>query len=295
MFSRRHPYLFSALVFSALVTLAVTTVAIVTGIVVKSEGEPDFSGEKVGVVTIEGPITDSREAIRQLKILRESDAVKAIVVRVDSPGGAVGPSQEIYREVMKTKQVKKVVASMGAVAASGGYYIAAAADRIVANPGTITGSIGVIMGFTNFRQLMEKIGLSPVVIKSGPYKDMGSPTRAMTDDEKALLQDIIDQIHQQFIQAVSKGRNLDKEKVTELADGRIFTGQQARQLGLVDTLGNFEDAVQLAGKLGGITGKVETVSAARSHFSIIDYLLGTTMQKISGYLAGQPLRFDMRY
>lgn len=294
MFSRRHPYLFSILVFSAMMALVVTAVAVVAGIVLKSENEPDFSGEKVGVVTIQGPITDSREAIRQLKVLRESEAVKSIVVRVNSPGGAVGPSQEIYREVMKTKKVKKVVASMGSVAASGGYYIAAAADRIVANPGTITGSIGVIMGFTNFRQLMDKIGLTPVVIKSGPYKDIGSPTRAMTDEEKALLQDIIDQIHRQFIQAVSKGRNLEKEKVAELADGRIFSGQQAMELGLVDTLGNFEDAVQLAGKLGGITGKVETVSAARSHFALIDYLLGSAVQKISACLAGQPLRFEMR-
>ncbi len=294
MFSRRHPYLFSLLLFSAMVVLVVTTVAIVTGIVFKSEREPDFSGQKVGVVSIQGPITDSREVIRQLKVLRESEAVKAIVVRINSPGGAVGPSQEIYREVMKTRQTKKVVASMGAVAASGGYYIAAAADRIMANPGTITGSIGVIMGFTNFRQLMEKIGLRPIIIKSGPYKDIGSPTRPMTDEEKALLQQVIDQIHQQFIQAVSTGRNLEKERVAELADGRIYTGQQARELGLVDSLGNFEDAVQLAGKLGGISGRVETVSAVRPHFSIVDYLLGSAMKTISGYLTGQALRFDMR-
>ncbi len=294
MFSRRHPYLFSILVFSALTAVVVITISIVTSMVLKGGGEVEFSGQKVGVVLIEGTIVDSREVIRQLKILRESDAVKAIVVRINSPGGAVGPSQEIYREVMRTRESKAVVASMGSVAASGGYYIAAAADKVLANPGTITGSIGVIMGFTNFRQLMEKIGLTPVIIKSGQYKDMGSPTREMTPEERDLLQGVIDQIHQQFIKAVSSGRNMQKDKVAALADGRIFTGQQALELGLVDSMGNFEDAVQLAGNMGGIKGKIETVSASRSHFSIIDYIIGSAMKAFSSRMNYQSVKLELR-
>ncbi len=212
-------------------------------------------GDKIAVVEIRGVITQSSGVIEELQQYGEDEGVKAIVLRIDSPGGGVGPSQEIYREVMKIKSKKKVVTSMGSVAASGGYYIACASDLILANPGTITGSIGVLMEFTNFEELFKKIGIKGVVVKSGEYKDMGSPLREMSPEEKRILQSVIDNVHQQFIQAIVEGRRLDRERVLQVADGRILTGQQAKQLGLVDQIGNLQDAIDAAAKLVGIEGK----------------------------------------
>src|SRR3990170_3595593 len=190
---------------------------------------------------------------------RDKLALVGIVLRIDSPGGAVGPSQEIYREVLKTTEGKKVVASMGGLAASGGYYIASAANRIFANPGTITGSIGVIMAFSNFEELMKKLGLKTTVIKSGKFKDVGSPVRELTEEERKILQNVSDDIHGQFIEAVAKGRNLKIESVKELADGRIFSGRQAKESGLIDELGTLEDAISYATKLAGIKDKAKIV------------------------------------
>ena len=282
MFSRRHPYLFFLIVMSAFSVAVLTLITIMATVL----GNPErrFTGEKVGVVEITGPIIDSRKILQDLRTFRESEAIKAILVRVDSPGGGVGPSQEIYREIQKTTEQKKVIISMGAVAASGGYYVAAGADGIMANPGTITGSIGVIMGYTNFEELMQKIGLSAVVIKSGEYKDTGSPTRPMSDDEKELLQEVTRQIHGQFVEAIGKGRRLEVKQVEAIADGRIFTGQKALELGLVDRLGNFEDAVAWAGELGGIAGKVETVYPEKEKPSIIDYLMESSLRMWQGRL-----------
>jgi protease-4 len=239
--------------------------------------EFDF-GEKVGVVEITGVIVDARDTIDQIKQLREDDTIKAIVVRIDSPGGAVAPSQEIYREIRKTVPLKKVVASMGAVAASGGYYIAAAADGIIASPGTITGSIGVIMAYTNYRALMDKIGLTPVVVKSGTYKDAGSPVREMTAEERQLLEGLTGKIHRQFVQDIVDGRRMDPDKVAQLADGRIYTGEESRELGLVDRLGNIEDAIEWAGRLGGIEGQVSAVYVGEDEFSLLDLVLGTSLK-----------------
>ena len=167
----------------------------------------------------------------------------------------MGATQEIYEEIQKVRKEKKVVASMGSVAASGGLYVAAGADKVVANKATITGSIGVIMNLFNIQELLDKIGLSPLVIKSGKYKDIGSSNRPMTDEERALLQGVIDELHGQFVKDLADGRGLAEEKVIEIADGRIFTGVRAKQIGLVDELGNFQDAVQLAKKLGGLKGE----------------------------------------
>jgi protease-4 len=172
----------------------------------------------------------------------------------------VGPSQEIHREVVRAKEKnKKIVTSMGAVAASGGYYVACASDLIVANPGTITGSIGVVMQFSNFEELLKKIGVKGIVVKSGEYKDIGSPFREMTPEEKRIMQEALDNVHQQFIQAVAQGRNLDRAKVVSIADGRIMTGEQAKQIGLVDKMGNLEDAIDEAAKLVGIEGKPQVL------------------------------------
>ena len=232
-------------------------------------------GDKVAVVRIEGVILDSRETIEELRHYRDNPSVKAIVLRIDSPGGAVVPSQEIFAEVRKTRADGKIklVTSMGNVAASGGYYIAAATDRIVANPGTLTGSIGVIMELANVKGLLEKVGVQSVVIKSGRHKDIASPLRAMTPEDRALLQTVLDDVHAQFIEAVAAGRALQLEQVRPLADGRIFTGKQAQTVNLVDELGDLHDAIQLAARLVGISGEPRVIET-RKRFSWRDLLQG---------------------
>jgi len=235
-------------------------------------------GEKIGVVPITGVITDSLAIIDQLHEFKKNNKVKAIVVRIDSPGGGVGPSQEIYEEIKKIKKEKKVVASIGSLGASGGYYVACACDTIVANAGAITGSIGVIVEYANFEELLDKIGLKGVVLKSGKYKDVMSPIREMTDEEKSLLQAVVDDIHQQFVSAVVNSRHLTKEQGESVADARIFTGAQAKALGLVDELGDFRDAVDIAAKMGGIKGEPELIYPKKK-LSFLDYFVGETLHK----------------
>jgi protease-4 len=227
-----------------------------------------IGGDKVAVIRIEGVILDARETIEELRHYRDNPSVKAIVLRIDSPGGAVVPSQEIFEEVQKTRAEGKIklVTSMGNVAASGGYYIAAATDRIVANPGTLTGSIGVIMELANVKDLLEKVGVKSVVIKSGRHKDMASPFRPMTEQDRALLQSVLDDVHGQFIEAVANGRALEVEQVKTLADGRIFTGKQAQSVRLVDELGDLHDAIKLAAGLVGIIGEPRVLET-RKRFS----------------------------
>jgi protease-4 len=227
----------------------------------------------VGVIEVTGVIVDSKKIIRHLKAFHEDNSVKSIVLRIDSPGGGVGPSQEIHDEVLRIDADKPIVVSMGSVAASGGYYIAAPARQIFANPGTITGSIGVIMEFTNFQELLEKIGLRSQVVKSGKHKDIGSPVRPMSDEERALLQGLIDDVHSQFVDSVAAGRQLDRKAVLTLADGRIFTGRQARELGLVDELGSLEAAIRRAGELGGIDGRPDVVYPPGDKPKLIDFLI----------------------
>ncbi len=185
-------------------------------------------------------------------------------MRIESPGGGVAPSQEIYNAIRKLREEKPVVASLGGLAASGGYYIASACDAIVANPGTLTGSIGVIVELGNIQDLLQKIGVQPEILKAGEYKDMGSPVRPLTDVERGLFQQMIDSVHAQFISAVASGRKMDESKVRELADGRIFSGEQARAVGLVDSLGGLEDAIAIAAERAGISGEPH-VSHAQLH------------------------------
>jgi protease-4 len=230
-------------------------------------------GEKVALIRIEGVILDSKSIIEELKEHSEDSSVEAIVLRVDSPGGGVAPSQEIYEELVKIKGKKKIVVSMGSVAASGGYYVSSPADMIVANPGTLTGSIGVIMEIPNVEGLMNKIGLKNEVIKSGEHKDIGSMFKTMTDEEKEILQSVLDDVHGQFIKAISDARGMEIAVIEKLADGRIFTGRRAKELGLVDELGNLEDAILLAGKISGIKGKPEVVYKTNK-FSFLDIIKG---------------------
>ena len=251
-----------------------------------------IGGDKVAVIRIEGIILDSRETIEELRHYRDNPSVKAIVLRIDSPGGAVVPSQEIFAEVRKTRAEGKikVVTSMGNVAASGGYYIAAATDRIVANPGTLTGSIGVIMELANVKGLLEKVGVQSVVIKSGRHKDMASPFRAMTPEDRALLQTVLDDVHAQFIDAVATGRSLQLEQLKTLADGRIFTGKQAQTVNLVDELGDLHDAIQLAARLVGISGEPRVIETHK-RFSWRDLLQG-----LSGSIAPLvPSNISLKY
>jgi len=231
------------------------------------------TGERIALIRVEGVILDSQTTIEDLKRFSENPSVKAIVIRIDSPGGGVVPSQEIYDAVkrVRSKNNKAVIASMGSVAASGGYYIAAATDRIVANPGTLTGSIGVIMETANVEGLLQKIGVEGVVIKSGKFKDVGSPLRKMSADERGLLQAVMDDVHKQFIEAVAEGRSLEIRAAQALADGRIFTGRQAKEAKLVDELGDLEDAIQLAAEVVGIEGEPKIVEPRR-RFSIREIL-----------------------
>jgi len=228
---------------------------------------------KIGVVPINGIIRDADTIIKQIIAFRNDRQIKAIILRIDSPGGGVGPSQEIYTETRRTSRTKKVVASLGSVAASGGYYIASAADSIVANPGTLTGSIGVLMEFVRVEELLKKIGVEMQVIKSGEFKDIGSPNRKMTHKEKEMLLTLLEDIRNQFVTAVSQGRNMPEEVVLELADGRIFSGRQAKGLGLVDSLGNFRDAVSVAKRLAHIKGEVKLVYPQKRRRSFLWDLL----------------------
>jgi len=214
-----------------------------------------FSGDGVGVLQIDGAIDDSRGVLDELKRLKAMPWVRAIVVRIDSPGGAVAPTQEIFEEIQRLKKAKPFIASMGGMATSGGYYIAAACDRIVANPGTLTGSIGVIMQLTNVEELMKKIGVKGVNVKSGPNKDIGSPFLPLSPEGREILQSLVDNVHSQFVAAVAKGRGMEEARVRKLADGRIYSGAQAKELGLVDQFGTLEDAIELAAKRAGITGE----------------------------------------
>ena len=247
-------------------------------------------GDRIAVVPVEGVIDDemAKTVNRHLKQYGDDTRVKAIILRINSPGGGVSASQEIHREVVRVKEEKKkkIIVSMGSVAASGGYYISAPADRIFANEGTITGSIGVIAEWLNYKDLAEWAKLKPVVFKSGEMKDTGSPTRDLTDKDKKFFQDLIIELYGQFLGAVNNGRKgkgvpenlLDEEKVKALADGRVFSGTSAVKNGLIDEIGNYEDAVRATAKMVGIKGEPQIITPPKPKegFSLLDLLLGAT-------------------
>jgi len=234
---------------------------------------PFVDSNRVALVRIEGMIMDSKDTVAELKEYAKDPYIKAIVLRIDSPGGAVVPAQEIYEEIRKAAHKKNVIVSMGSVAASGGYYIASPATKIIANPGTLTGSIGVIMEVPNIEGLMDKLGIKTEVVKSGRHKDMASVFRGIGKEERAILQGVLDNVHEQFITAVADGRTLLYDDVKRLADGRIFTGEQALAAGLIDELGSLEDAVRIAAELSGIEGEPVVVSK-KERFSFINLLRG---------------------
>jgi protease-4 len=250
-------------------------------------------GDRVALIRIEGVITDSRETTEELKEYVKNPSIKAIVLRVDSPGGAVAPSQEIYEEVRKAVAKKKVLVSMGSVAASGGYYIASPATRIIANPGTLTGSIGVIMEIPNIEGLMNKLGIKTEVIKSGKHKDIASIFRGIGKEEREILQGVLDNVHTQFIKAVAEGRKMLPSDVEKIADGRVFTGEQALKAGLIDELGNLEDAVQAAAKLSGIKGEPVIVSK-KERFSLIDLIRERVPEELTDIIPTVKLKYLYR-
>jgi len=242
-----------------------------------AEGRLDLFGGRVAIVEVEGIILDVDDLLHDLKGFRDNPSIRAIVVRINSPGGVVGPTQEVHDALMRLREAgKPVVASLGSIAASGGYYIAVAADRIYANPGTLTGSIGVIMQMPNVDGLLKKVGVDYVVIKAGQYKDLGNFSRPMRPDERQVLQSLLDDVHGQFIDAVAAGRNLERTRVVSFADGRIFSGSQAKALSMVDSLGGLDDAVNAAGTLAGLKVPPKTITPRRrtSILSLLKSQLG---------------------
>jgi len=251
--------------------VAALFVAALSATLAPGGGGPLF-GARIAVVELEGPIVDVEELVRDLRAHRDNPLVKAVVIRINSPGGVVGPTQELHAALTRLREAgKPVVASLGAVAASGGYYVAVAADRIYANPGTLTGSIGVIMRLANLDGLMKKVGVDYVVVKAGRLKDIGNIARSMTPEERQVLQVLLEDVHGQFITAVAVGRKLDRAQVLGFADGRIVSGAQAKALNMVDALGGFEEALDGAATLAGLP-KPPKVIGPRRRLSVLDLL-----------------------
>ena len=286
MYARRHPFLFfliiivisSTIMFSGFVLLLTFGSKMVSSDFRYSKAS---SHGNIGIVEINGIILSSKKIIQNIKTFRDDDSIKAIILRIDSPGGGIGPSQEIYREVMKTKRDKKIITSMGSVAASGGYYIASATNKIIANAGTLTGSIGVIMEYANIEEIAKKIGISPVVIKSGKFKDIGSPLRELNDSERKVLQDLVNELHLQFVNDAAKARGIDVETMLTLADGRVYSGQKALDLNLIDRLGNLDDAVQWVGELAGIKEELKPVYPKEDKITFIKRLADTLFKDLN--------------
>ncbi len=239
------------------------------------------SGKKVGVINLYGTIYSSSSIVKEIEFFEEQSSIKSVILRIESPGGVIGSSQEIYSAVKRLRESgKPIIISMGNVAASGAYYVSCGADTIIANPGTTTGSIGVIAEFINLKELLDDIGISFQSIKSGRFKDTGSPYRELNDADRRYLQSWVDDAFEQFVDVVAEERKLSRDKVLNIADGRVFTGKQAFEYGLVDMLGNYQAAVDLAAELGGIKGKPTIVRRRKYDVSLFDLLF----QKIEGFV-----------
>jgi protease-4 len=255
-----------------------------------------ISTNQIASLELEGVISDSKKFVDQLEEYGKRPGVRSVVIRINSPGGGVAASQEIYEAIKKfrSETEKKVVVSMASVAASGGYYVACASDKIFANPGSITGSIGVIAEWYNYGDLLQWAKMQSVVFKSGDLKDAGSATRPLTVEEKAYFQSLIDSIHAQFVSAVADSRNMEEEAVRELADGRVFTGQQAKANHLIDEIGTLQDAIDAAAKMGGITGEPKILSPLKKNISILDLILGNSRAPLSlnSDSSGSHIRFE---
>jgi protease-4 len=254
-----------------------------------------ISQNQVAALDLEGIISDSKEFVDQLNDYGKRTGVRSVVIRINSPGGGVAASQEIYEAIKKfrTETEKKVVVSMATVAASGGYYVACASDRIFANPGTITGSIGVIAEWYNYGDLLQWAKMQNVVFKSGDFKDAGSPTRPLTEEEKAYFQSLIDNMHSQFISAVANSRQMEEAAVRKLADGRVFTGLQAKSNNLIDEVGTLQDAIDAAARMAGISGPPKVVRPIKKNLSILDLIWGARSPlTLNSDSSGSHIRFE---
>src|SRR4030066_1579650 len=255
----------------------------------------DF-GDKIAIIDVHGVISSSSNVIRQLKKFGEDSSIPALVIHIDSPGGGVAASQEIYAEINKVrKKGKIIVASMSSLGASGGYYIACAADTIVANPGTITGSIGVIFEFPVVEGLLKKVGVRFEVVKSGALKDVGSMWRDMTPQERKMVQDLINDTYDQFVDVIVKERELNRREVLQLADGRVFTGRIAKDLKLIDELGNLEDALKIANEMGGMSGEPKVVKERPRRRATIFDLLGKSAETLTALTDNQKFFPKLQY
>ncbi|MDP8221988.1 MAG: signal peptide peptidase SppA [Candidatus Lernaella stagnicola] len=288
---KRYPFLLGFLIFGLVAVLfyAVVVFSFSFAGTGRSFGVSWFS-ESIGVVEIVGVIDSSRRITEQIRDYAEDSGIAGLLVRIDSPGGVVAPTQEIYSELRRTSAETgiPIVASLGSTAASGGYYVAAGCDYVVANPGTLTGSIGVIMEFITVEGAFEKLGLKSEVIKSGPFKDSGNYARSLTPAEREMLQSTIDSVHEQFVEAVAAGRGLEPERVREIADGRIYSGAQAIEIGLVDQLGTFYDAVDVLKEKLDITGKVKLIFPKRKKPDLMDLFLDDVFGRLEQWPGTTP-------
>lgn len=266
----------------ALLVIFLVTVIAIEALLGESVSFPSY-GARVALVRVQGVVSGGSLVIDELDAMSSSPGIRALVLRVDSPGGGASASQEIYEKIVEIRDGGlPVIVSMGSVAASGGYYVACPADSILANPASITGSIGVRMSFTNFEELFGKIGIDFETVKSGEFKDTGAWDRPLTAEERALLQGTVDDIHAQFVEAIALERDMPIEEVMALADGRIFSGRQALDVGLIDALGSLEDAIRVAGRMGGIEGEPNVQEPVRrERLTLGDILRGS----LAGVLA----------
>ena len=293
-FRQKHPVLLGLFILTGIFFLFLGGISLLFSSIVSRGPKGDIFSKKegVGIIELKGLIVSSEKVLKNLTSFRNNPNIKSIILRIESPGGSVGAAQEIFEDVKRTNEVKPVVASMGSMGASGGYYAALGAEKIIANPGTMTGSIGVIVKFPNLEGLFDKIGYKSEVIKSGAMKDVGASNRPITDQERALMQGLIDNVFNQFVQAVAESRGMPEETVRELADGRIFSGEQAFEAGLIDDLGNFTDAVTMAAELGGLDPKQPKLIYPQEErrFSLLSLLTSDHDQSIlEGFMPAYPI------
>ena len=278
----------------AFILLAVIAIAVALTVGSDEAAEFPFS-DRIQVVDVQGELLESRPILEQLKRYEDSNSIKAILLNIDSPGGGVAVSQEIYAEIkrLREKKDKTIIAYLSSTGASGAYYVACAANKIVANPGTIVGSIGVIAEWVNYADLLEWAKVKDVVFKTGEFKDTGSPSRPLTDNERKYFQGLIDDMYVQFLEAVSAGRKLDLQEVRSIADGRVFTGRDAKERKLIDEIGNFQDAVELTAKLAGISGKPRLLRLNRQRVTLLD-VLTTDLSRLVPF-NGQSMKSQIKF
>jgi protease-4 len=292
-FRQKHPILLGLFILTGIFFLFLGGISLLISSLISHSSKTDLFSKKegVGIVELKGLIVSSESVLKHLTEFRNDPNVKSIVLRIESPGGAVGAAQEIYQEIDRTNAVKPVVASMGSMGASGGYYAALGADIIMANPGTMTGSIGVIVKFPNLEGLFEKIGYKSEVIKSGPLKDTGASNRPLTEDERNVMQGLIDNVYSQFVRDIAAARSLPAETILELADGRIYSGEQAVELGLIDQLGNFTDAITIAAEMGDLDTEEPLLIYPKSErkFSLLNLLTNAEQSLVDNFVPLYPI------